>query len=192
MEPINLNEKFWDDRYSIEDTGWDIGYASTPLKTYIDQIEDKGISILIPGAGNSYEAIYLVESGFRNVTVCDISKIPLDRLSEYKSLKSIHGDFFELGGKFDLILEQTFFCALDPSFRNDYVAKMYDLLNEGGKLVGVLFGRIFDKKGPPFGGSAEEYKELFKSKFNFKTFENCTNSIAPRAGYEIFINLIKK
>lgn len=192
MESINLDEKFWDDRYSMEDTGWDIGYASTPLRTYIDQIEDKGLSILIPGAGNSYEAIYLVESGFQNVTVCDISKIPLDRLSGYKSLKTIHGDFFKLDGKFDLILEQTFFCALDPSLRMDYVTKMYDLLNEGGKLVGVLFDRTFEKDGPPFGGSATTYKELFTTKFNFKTFDACNNSIAPRAGNEIFINLIQK
>lgn len=192
METNNLDEKYWNDRYSKAETGWDIGTVSTPLKNYIDQLENKNISILIPGAGNAYEALYLVEKGFTNVTVCDLSLIPLEPLLKHKSLKIIHGDFFDLTNTYDLMLEQTFFCALDPLLRISYVNKVAELLNEGGKLVGVLFDRIFDIKGPPFGGFAEEYKELFKSKFNFNTFEKCTNSIAPRAGYEIFINLNKK
>ncbi len=47
-------ENYWTNRYKIESTGWDIGYASTPLKEYIDQLSDKTIRILIPGAGNAY------------------------------------------------------------------------------------------------------------------------------------------
>ncbi|MFS4468005.1 hypothetical protein [Maribacter sp. 2210JD10-5] len=47
-------ENYWTKRYHEEETGWDIGYPSTPLKAYIDQLEDKMISILIPGAGNAY------------------------------------------------------------------------------------------------------------------------------------------
>ena len=32
-------EAFWSLRYKEERTGWDIGYPSTPLKEYIDQLE---------------------------------------------------------------------------------------------------------------------------------------------------------
>ena len=46
-------QSYWTKRYQEESTGWDIGYPSTPLKEYIDQLEDKSISILIPGAGNA-------------------------------------------------------------------------------------------------------------------------------------------
>ena len=39
---IDLSEAFWDSQYRKNDTGWDIGCVSSPLKMYIDQLEDKG------------------------------------------------------------------------------------------------------------------------------------------------------
>ncbi|WP_412783757.1 hypothetical protein, partial [Aeromonas sanarellii] len=65
----------------------------------------------------------------------------------------IENDFFELDDKFDLILEQTFFCALDPELRNQYATKMYNLLNTNGKIAGLLFNFPLTNEGPPFGGS---------------------------------------
>ena len=52
-----------------------------------------------------------------------------------------------------VILEQTFFCALDPALRDRYVAHMEQLLAPGGKLVGVLFNDTLNADRPPFGGS---------------------------------------
>ena len=54
-------------------TGWDIGGPSTPLVKYFDQLADKQRKILIPGAGNAYEAEYLWAQGFSNVHVLDIA-----------------------------------------------------------------------------------------------------------------------
>jgi methyl halide transferase len=95
-------------------------------------------------------------------------------------------DFFDLQGSFDLIVEQTFFCALDPSLRTRYVQKCRELLAPEGKLAGLLFDREF-KGGPPFGGSALEYRELFSRELEIKTLDRCHNSVGPRAGHEIFI-----
>ncbi|RYF89397.1 MAG: SAM-dependent methyltransferase, partial [Chitinophagaceae bacterium] len=103
----------------------------------------------------------------------------------------ICGDFFELHEQFDLIIEQTFFCALSPALRVAYVSHMYKLLKEEGKLAGLLFNRSFDG-GPPFGGSKEEYVKLFSPLFEIVTMEACYNSIAPRAGSELFFILKKK
>ena len=44
-----MEKDFWDKRWEEANTGWDIGYPSTPLKEYIDQLSDKEIDILIPG-----------------------------------------------------------------------------------------------------------------------------------------------
>jgi len=41
---------YWTERYDEDRTGWDIGYPSTPIKSYIDQLDDKALKILIPGA----------------------------------------------------------------------------------------------------------------------------------------------
>jgi hypothetical protein len=77
----NLDKDYWENRYSNVQIGWDIGYPSTPIKTYIDQLVDKSLRILIPGAGNSYEAEYLWNKGFKNIYVLDFAKQPLDHLN---------------------------------------------------------------------------------------------------------------
>jgi thiopurine S-methyltransferase len=104
----------------------------------------------------------------------------------------IHQDFFAFQGTFDLIIEQTFFCALDPSLRKEYAKKMHSLLKSNGKLVGLLFDFPLAEEGPPFGGSKEEYLSYFKPYFSIEILESSYNSIPPRAGRELFIKLIKK
>ncbi|WP_291400390.1 methyltransferase domain-containing protein [Daejeonella sp.] len=190
-----LGQDFWNNQYIAQSTGWDLGQVSPPLKEYIDQISDKNLKILIPGCGNSYEAEYLLEQGFNNVNLIDIAPELVDRLkTKFKSKPQINiilGDFFEHEGEYDLILEQTFFCALDPILRKNYVQKMADLLKNGGKIAGLLFSRIFEIAGPPFGGTIEEYQELFKEKFDFKVFDSCYNSFEKRSGNELFVVLVK-
>jgi len=66
------------------------------------------------------------------------------------------------------------------------------LLKPEGKLAGILFNTDFDKEGPPFGGSAEEYKPMFEPFFKAITFAPCYNSFNKRQGTELFINLVKK
>lgn len=68
---------------------------------------------------------------------------------------------------------------------------MSELLKPGGKLIGLLFDRIFEG-GPPFGGDKEEYEQLLKTQFTIKTLEPCYNSIQPRAGTELFMIVEKK
>lgn len=191
----SLDENYWSNRY-IEGTAfWDLGEVSPPLKNYIDQVADKNKRILIPGCGNTYEADYLLSLGFTDITVIDIAPALVATLREkYKdnpNIEVILGNFFIHKGTYDLILEQTFFCALDPALREDYVAKMYELLASNGKLVGVLFNRKFEQEGPPFGGSLNEYQPIFAQKFYFKTFEPCYNSFLKRKDSELFINLVK-
>lgn len=191
-----FDSNFWTQRYRDNTTGWDLGGPSLPLVTYIDQLKDKSIKILIPGAGNAYEAEYLLHKGFKNVFVLDISEEPLNnikqRVSNFPASQLVHANFFEHTGQYDLILEQTFFCALDPSLRSDYVKKMNQLLKPGGKLVGVVFTDPLNATTPPFGAKAEDYKLLFEALFVFRTFEPCINSIKPRLGRELFINFQKK
>lgn len=195
---LELNDKYWSERYEHAQTGWDIGHISTPLKEYIDQLDDKEQAILIPGCGNAYEAEYLLENGFTNVTLVDISQHLIKQLEQrfypkYEGkLHLEHGDFFELNGSWDLVIEQTFFCALDPVFRQEYSLKMMSIIKKGGKLVGLMFNREFEKTGPPFGGSKEEYEGYFNQGFDLKYFSDCYNSIPPRQGSELFICLVRK
>lgn len=193
---LSLGETYWNDQYEAHTTGWDLGEVSPPLKNYIDQLTNKDLRILIPGCGNTYEAAYLLQQGFTDVTVIDIAPKLVAELKEkfaaHPHIKIIQGDFFKHEGQYDLILEQTFFCAINPQLRKDYVTKMHELLAKDGKLVGVLFNREFDQPGPPFGGYRSQYEPMFEKDFIFKTMEPCNNSFIKRKDTELFINLQKR
>jgi len=192
-------KQYWTNRYETEQTGWDIGYVSTPIKMYFDQVTDKNLRILIPGAGRGYEAEYLYQIGFQCVDVLDISNLPLLELSErvpdFSKNQLIQGDFFDHKGQYDIVVEQTFFCSFPPTpqLRTAYAKKMYELLKPKGKLVGLWFNMPLtgDMEKRPFGGSKEEYLGYFSPLFDIKTFEPCHNSIPPRAGNELFGIMIK-
>ena len=190
----HLSEEFWSERYKTDQTGWDLGTVSTPIKEYVDQLTNKDLKILIPGCGMGYEAEYLHEQGFTNVHIIDLSIEPLNAFKErVKDFPTEHihkGDFFAHEGKYDLILEQTMFCAIDPALRSNYAEAVNKLLNPLGKLVGVLFDFPLES-GPPYGGSKEEYLEHFQAHFDEVSIERCYNSIPPRADREFFIKLCK-
>jgi SAM-dependent methyltransferase len=196
MGSPELDAAYWSSRYQQQDTGWDAGSITTPLKAYVDQLENKDLKILIPGAGNAHEAEYLFNAGFKQVFICDLTQEPFDHL-----LKRCPGfdpghlllqDFFDLQGGFDLIIEQTFFCALEPSLRPAYFKKMAELLNPGGRLVGLLFNDVLNTDKPPFGGNKDEYLGYIPSSLTIKTFEAAYNSIKPRQDRELFINLVRQ
>lgn len=192
----NLSDKYWNKRYETNDFGWDIGGVSEPLKTYIEQLDNKNLKILIPGAGNAYEAEFLFNLGFKNVFVLDFAEAPLQnikkRLPDFPDNQLIQQDFFEHNGQYDLIIEQTFFCAINPSLRAKYVQQMHSLLTPNGKLVGLLFNDILNIDKPPFGGNSEEYQKLFSDTFDIKKMEPCHNSIKPREGRELFVMMQKR
>lgn len=191
-----LDANFWNTHWRNGQTGWDIGYASTPIANYLEQYADKDAAVLIPGCGNAYEAACLVDLDFTNITLMDIAEVPVmhlrEKFSRQQQVKVLCEDFFQHTGSYDLIIEQTFFCAQVLERRIDYVRQMASLLKPGGKLVGLLFGIDFPMEGPPFGGNIAEYQKLFEPEFNIGTISPCYNSIPPRAGTELFIKFVKK
>jgi SAM-dependent methyltransferase len=193
-----LTADYWNNRYLQKQTGWDLGVVSSPIAAYINQLKDKDLRILIPGAGNSYEAVYLLEQGFKNITVIDFAEKALSNLKlrlnhiDEKCYHLIQEDFFNHEDEYDLILEQTFFCAINPELRKEYVNHTHRLLADNGKIVGLLFNRDFPFADPPFAGSKKEYLKLFESKFDIKLMEEAYNSIEARSGSELFVVLVKK
>lgn len=191
----NFDQEYWNNKWEKSQIGWDIGSASTAISEYFLQVDNKDLKILIPGCGNAHEAELLLGEGFKNITLLDIAPKACELISKKFSsdeVETVCEDFFGHSGKYDLIVEQTFFCALDPILREEYVKKTHELLAENGKIIGVLFNRDFGKPIPPFGGTEEEYRNLFKKKFEIRTLERCYNSIKPRKNAEFFINFCKK
>ena len=190
-----LDRNYWNEKWLNNETGWDIGQASPPIVEYMKQYPNKNIKFLIPGCGNAYEAEFLYKNGFRDITLIDIAPKAVEILQEkFKNnpeIKVLCQDFFEHTGNYDLIIEQTFFCAIPPARRKEYAEKAFSLLNPNGKLIGVLFDKQFNQPFPPFGGCPCEYKPIFQPYFEIKTMETCYNSIPSRANSELFINFKK-
>ncbi|OFY95608.1 MAG: SAM-dependent methyltransferase [Bacteroidetes bacterium RIFCSPLOWO2_12_FULL_31_6] len=193
---LSLTKEFWNNRYLNDETGWDVGSISTPIKEYIDQLKDKTIKILIPGCGNAYEAEYLFNNGFNNIYLVDLSPIALEnfkkRVTNFPENHLICDDFFNLTDYFDLIIEQTFFCAINPNLRSNYAKQVTQLLNKNGKLVGLLFDEELNNDKPPFGGNKKGYLKIFSPFLNIEIMETSYNSITPRSGRELFIKMAKK
>ena len=191
------SDSYWDERYRQGHIAWDLGKPSNPLVHYLNQVENKSTRLLIPAGGNNYDAEYAWNIGFRNVHVIDVSKIALKSFSSrcpQFPKENIHlGNFFDHKGTYDLILEQTFFCAIDYSLRDTYAHKMNELLDTDGTLAGLWFDFPFTKStdNPPLGGSLEEYKGYFEPYFEIKTFDRCYNSAPDRIGKELF-GIMKK
>jgi len=195
----NVNQAdFWQQRYEQDSIGWDMGEVSPPLKAYIDQLPDaaKDQAILVPGAGNAYEVGYLHEQGFTNVTLVDFAPAPIEafvkRYPDFPVEHLICADFFGLSPEqyqFDWVLEQTFFCAINPSRRDDYIQQMAALLKPKGKLVGLLFDKDFGRDEPPFGGTKDEYQQRFEKRFDIEIMEPSYNSHVARQGSELFVKL---
>jgi len=187
--------EYWNDNYHNGSTGWDMGHVSPPLKEYFDQMKDKSIKILVPGAGNAWEVEYLHKSGFTNVFLLDFASKSIENFKErcpyFPEENIILSDFFDHDSEYDLIVEQTFLSVFPTEKRNNYVDKISNLLRVGGKYMGVLFNHEFDFQGPPFGGTASDYTKLFKDKFKFIHFNISKNSIKPRMGSELFVLLEK-
>ncbi len=188
---LKLNKDYWNQRYINGKTGWDVGYATPPITRYIDQLDNKSLKILIPGCGRAHEGRYLMDKGFKNTFLIDISpKVIADikaNFPDFPQQQVICDNVFEHQSQYDLILEQTFFCALHPNLRENYAQKMSELLKPNGKLVGVLFNFPLNSDTPPYGGHTEEYYALFNQYFSHVKIEDCRNSIKPRRGNEVFI-----
>ena len=185
---------YWEERYKSENTPWDIGYASPALIGFCQKELTKEDIILIPGAGRAHEVGRLWEEGFMNVYIVDWSPSAIEAsrklFPDIPEDRFIEADFFELDMEPDVILEQTFFCAIPVEMRERYAIKVAQMLTpRSGQLAGVFFDREFDHVGPPHGGSRAEYRDLFEKYFKSVEITDSPLSIDPRAGFETFVVL---
>ena len=194
-----LDAAYWSARYATGRDAWDTGRATPPLQAYFDQLDStRQLRILIPGAGRAYEAEVLHRRGFDQVFVADLSAAPLVALARrvpgFPAAHLLEANFFDLPADppYDLIVEQTFFCALAPTLRPAYARHCAHLLRPGGTLAGLLFEADFGvSPEPPFGGTREEYRAYFAPYFDFQHFDTAHNSLPARRGRELFICLKK-
>lgn len=170
---------FWSNRYAAGRTPWDLRGVPAAVTAFLDRSSPRG-TVLIPGCGSGYEIRAFHDAGW-DVTAIDFAPGAIERaravLGPLASKVQL-GDFFapEFGGRFDLIYERTFLCALLPSRWSEYAGRMTELLSEGGRLAGVfVYGEASD--GPPFAMPEGREKELFAEHFHLTRSEPLSPSL---------------
>lgn len=191
----DLSAEAWDARYKENNTPWDL---SGPTPEFQRLAESEGFPkkgrALIPGGGRGYDAVMLAKLGLE-IHLIDFAPTALSAVQELASKEkatvlTYRKDFFALPAlgalqeSFDLLLEYTFYCAIDPKLRADYVRAAHALLKPGASLVGLFFPLETDKAGPPFLVTKKEIEELFSPYFELR-FEEPRASVKPRAGREV-------
>jgi methyl halide transferase len=168
MSAASPGIEFWRSRYREGRTPWDLGGISPAAQALVARWFPPAGRVFIPGCGRGYEALHLAARGYA-VTALDIAPEPLLDLRVQARVRGValevrEGDMFalpaEYEGAFDVFLEQTCLCALDPARYADYEALAYRVLKPGGALLGVFMQVPFDD-GPPFSNPPEQVFALF-------------------------------
>lgn len=178
--------QYWERRFLAEDTPWQLSGATPMLEKGLSTLKSLAISprvggkVLCPGAGRGADAIRLAKMGYEVIAVdwSDTAVAQMRREAEValggsaENLQIYHADFFGVKPEsVDIVFEHTFYCAIDPSRRADYVEQVAQWLEPGGILFGNFFvrslGGLCDtgQKGPPFFSSEEELKQVLACKF---------------------------
>ncbi len=193
------DKDFWNSRYVEKKTGWDLGEVSPPL---VHMVESgwlpPGSSVLIPGAGRCYEGIYLASLGCR-VTAVDFAPEAAREARENAlragvTLTVLETDLFLMDpavtGTFDILFEQTCFCAIDPDRREHYKEMAKRMLRPGGELLGLFYAHG-EEGGPPWTTTEEEVRSIFGKDFLFKECGITPHSVESRKGKEILVKLVR-
>ena len=187
--------QFWEDIYISNDTGWDLGRPTPVFCKIASEIKPKKLCII--GCGRGYDAVMFAKNNFR-VTAVDFAPSAIDALNKLLEknkveLQSLERDIFalspEFNNSFDYVIEQTCFCAIHPSRREDYAQIVKNILRRNGKLIGLWFplDKKLDDGGPPYGTSVDEVKSIFNKGWSIKKEEFPKNSVKSRAGREKLI-----
>ncbi|MBC8284326.1 MAG: methyltransferase domain-containing protein [Nitrospinae bacterium] len=189
----------WQRHYDENDLGWDLGQVAPPFVSLLESNTIVPGKTLVPGCGRGHEVVYLAENGF-DVTAVDYSTGAVNHLKktvQQQQLNSqvLHIDFFELDSThddvYDLLIEQTFFCAISPEQRPLYVATVARALKKGGMLAG-LFYHTGQQDGPPFNTTQEDILKHFSDSFEIRELAQAKNSAEQRKDKEWLAILVKK
>lgn len=197
-EEQNLESSFWEDLYKKDQTGWEMNQPSPVFVDMLPRLKMPRSRILVLGCGSAQDAAYFAREGHR-VTAVDFSPTAIKKakaqFGHIENLTFQIADAFALPasfrGSFDMIVEHTFYCAIDPNRRDELIKTWRQCLTDQGQVIGVFFA-MERKFAPPFGGTEWELRQRLKDHFQFLFWGRWHQSIDGRYGKELFVLAHKK
>lgn len=191
---------FWEHLYARGGDGWELGRPAPPLARHFEADPPRGLRALVVGCGRGHEARLLARLGAR-VTAIDLAAAAIDEARRLAAddpaspaIDFQQADLFDLRGRppaYDLVVEHTCFCAIDPARRADYAAAVADALVPGGALVGLFY--VHERPaGPPFATREDELRRRFGPYFEVLALAPAEGSVHARAGEEALVHLRRR
>lgn len=192
MQSILKATNSWEKCWSEDVTPWDLGRVTPVVADLVERNDLPTGRALVPGCGSGYDVLALA-SPTRHVVGLDLSVTAIKRAYQVltenhaSSVEFVCTDFFTYkpDASFDLILDYTFFCALEPSLRPLWASKMAELLAPDGELITIMFPMAEHDGGPPYAVSLEAYeKTLHLHGFQCNLFQENVLAVDQRKGRE--------
>ncbi len=190
---------FWSEVYEKHQDGWELGQAHPVLATRDWTRFSEVKRVLVPGAGRGSDAAFLARVLPRaRVTALDFApQARLDALAKFNEPLSFDyecQDVFEYlrtqdSASFDLVFEHTFFCAIDPLRRAEYVRELSRVLKPGGCWLGIFF-LLEHSGGPPFATTQWELREHTRGRFEVFAWERISHSPSGRTHKELWSEFV--
>ena len=189
----------WERHYEEKDLRWDLDEVAPPFEHLWKERNILPCKAIVPGCGAGHEVIFLAKKGF-NVTAVDYTYGAIKLIESAFEKNNYSGevlrqDFFKLdceyNEKFELILEHTFFCAINPNMRQAYVETTKRILKAGGYLIG-LFYETNEDGGPPFNTHQKDIEKYFSDSFMIESLSKTSHSAEQRREKEWLAVLKKK
>ncbi len=183
----------WSERYTQNDTGWDMGGPSPSLVWAVEKLKLPKMRVAVLGCGVGHDAQLFASKGHK-VTGIDFSPEAIHKAETlYPSnanLQWVCRDVFEISeefkASFDLVVEHTCFCAIDPLRRGELVRVWKSILSPEGQVLGVFF--VMPKTyGPPYGSTEEEIHDLMAKDFRKNLWVRSKVSHPGRLGRELIV-----
>lgn len=190
--------EYWSQRYQDGKTGWDMKKHHPFLPTMRSYLEPlKGKSVLVIGAGPGHDAEFFSHHG-ADVTAYDFSSEAKNLFHAYYPDSHVNYqqmDLFDCHKQtektFDIIIEHTLLCAIDPKRYPDYFKAIKELTHKDSIWAAIIWNNTGVEEGPPFSVSQHIVKNHLKDiDFNIHV-ERDIEPMAPNRNHEWFV-LAKK
>ncbi len=181
QDPDVSHSGFWKKIYAAGDAGWDLG-GPCPVFEHLlrsDLAPPRG-RVAFPGCGTGHDVRLFLAAGY--------DAVGFDFAIEPKGIPFEHLDVFELGERhpaaFDVVVEYTCYCAIDPARRSEYAGALRAALKAGGRLIALLYPMEPRPDGPPFGIDEAEIDTVLGAGLELLHVETPASSVESRRGRE--------
>lgn len=190
----------WQQAWREGRTPWDAGAASPCLVDLVASGTLPDGHALVPGAGAGWDVLALA-SPTRHALGLDLAEGAAARFAELRDARGVPADradyrvadffAFEPRQRFDLIWDYTFLCAIEPDRRDDWAARIDDLLTDAGEIITLIFPiRDIDQpppadaEGPPYPMHPDLVRDLLVPRFEAVELRPVAHSHPGREGME--------